>query len=136
VQEDTVRRRVKMLIHHLGVCIEFRTLQNYHALSAYVSGLGNASVIRLKHTKEALPKKWQKVWEEISDLTNMKSSFKFLREALLHGDPPKIPYMGVYLSDFTFIEDGNVVCLLRVCDIENVFNSLIFFEGQCESWRC
>lgn len=68
--------------------------------------MGNAAVIRLKHTKEVLPKKWLKVWDDMSDLMNMKSSFKGIRDALLHGDPPKIPYLGVYLSDFTFIEGG------------------------------
>lgn len=113
VRADTVRRRVKMIVHHLSACVELRALQNYHALSAYVSGLGNAAVIRLKHTKEALPKKWLKVWDDIAELTNMKSSFGNLRGALMHGDPPKIPYLGVYLSDFTFIEDGNLDTVVR-----------------------
>lgn len=29
------------------------------------------------------------------------------REALSHSAPPCIPYLGVHLSDLTFIEDGN-----------------------------
>lgn len=107
VLADTVRRRVKMTVHHLQVCVELRKMQNYHALSAYISGLANASILRLKHTKEALPKKWQRTHEELQDLCNMQGSFHKLRDALLHGDPPKLPYLGMYLADLTFIEDGN-----------------------------
>ena len=107
VLADTVRRRVKTIVHFLEVAQALRELQNFHSLSALVSGLGNASVIRLKHTFEALPKKWQRVADEFRSLCDMASSFKNLRETVMKGDPPKIPYIGVYLSDLTFIEDGN-----------------------------
>ena len=34
-------------------------------------------------------------------------SYKEYREILHHCDPPTIPYLGTYLTDLTFIEDGN-----------------------------
>lgn len=107
VLADTLRRRVKMMGLWLDVAAALQQLQNYHSLSAIVSGLGNASVLRLKNTRAGLPGRHQKQLAELGELCNMSGSFKNMREAVLHGDPPKIPYLGVYLSDFVFIEDGN-----------------------------
>ena len=36
-----------------------------------------------------------------------KGSYSKYREVLHHCDPPTIPYIGTYLTDLTFIEDGN-----------------------------
>jgi hypothetical protein len=35
------------------------------------------------------------------------NNFSNFRDAVQHADPPIIPYLGVYLTDLTFIEDGN-----------------------------
>lgn len=109
VLADTVRRRAKMIVHHLGVCAELRDgkLQNYHILAAILAGLGNASVSRLRHTWEAVPRRWRAQHEELLELCSAVGSYSKLRHALLEGDPPKIPYLAQYLSDLTFIEDGN-----------------------------
>ncbi len=107
VLATSARRRAKTMGHWLDTCAALQQLQNFHALSAVVSGLGNASVIRLRHTKEALSKRHARLLAEMSELCSMTGSFKNLRETVLRGDPPKIPYLGVYLSDLTFIEDGN-----------------------------
>ena len=37
----------------------------------------------------------------------MKTNFAAYREALLHATPPCLPYIGVFLTDLTFLEDGN-----------------------------
>jgi hypothetical protein len=104
----SARRRAKVWGLWIEVGQALQQLQNYHSLSAIVSGMGNASVLRLKYTREALGKKHQRGLQELSELCSMSSSFKNLRDAVMHhGDPPKIPYLGVYLSDFVFIEDGN-----------------------------
>lgn len=107
VLATSVRRRAKLIGHWLETCAALQQLQNFHSLSAIVSGLGNASVIRLRHSREAMAKKHLRLLQEMGELCSMTGSFKHLREAVLRGDPPKIPYLGVYLSDLTFIEDGN-----------------------------
>jgi len=49
--------------------------------------------------------------EEMEILTNMENSYKTYRNALKTIEPPCIPYMGVYLSDLTFIDEGNPAML-------------------------
>lgn len=44
---------------------ELRTLRNFHTLMAILSALNDAPVHRLKFTKEKLPVKFQKIWQEL-----------------------------------------------------------------------
>ena len=43
----------------------------------------------------------------LNELLSPQSSFAKLREALRSGNPPSLPYVGCYLADLTFIEEGN-----------------------------
>jgi len=40
----------------------------------------------------------------LSKLISNERSYKVLREELRNSVPPALPYLGVYLSDLTFIE--------------------------------
>jgi son of sevenless len=72
-----------------------------------VSGLSNSAVLRLKWTRLKLPKQITKSLEELEELTNMEGSYRNFRRELEHVVLPCLPYVGVYLMDLTFIEDGN-----------------------------
>lgn len=55
------------------------------------------------------------------------NNFSNFRDAVQHADPPIIPYLGVYLTDLTFIEDGNNN-MLPVADGRT---DIINFEVRC-----
>lgn len=40
-------------------------------------------------------------------LTSVSQSYTNYRKAIHNANPPCIPFLGVYLTDLTFIEDGN-----------------------------
>lgn len=40
-------------------------------------------------------------------MTATDSNFKILRERVSQSPPPKLPYIGTFLADLTFIEEGN-----------------------------
>ena len=44
--------------------------------------------------------------ERLQNIVSSDGRFKNLREALRRCDPPCIPYIGMYLSDLSFIEEG------------------------------
>ena len=44
--------------------------------------------------------------EKLQNLISSDGRFRNLRETLHRTDPPCIPYLGMYLSDLTFIEEG------------------------------
>lgn len=49
----------------------------------------------------------KKVMKELEELMSPQRSFHNYRTALRACKPPAVPYLGVYLQDLTFIEDGN-----------------------------
>jgi RasGEF domain len=54
-----------------------------------------------------LKKEPKKKYQEMGELMTRDENFKRFREHLHNVDPPCIPYLGVYLTDLTFIEEGN-----------------------------
>jgi len=107
VLEPLLANRAKIMKHHIMIANELRNLHNYHLMTSIISGLNNSAVLRLKWTKLKLPKHVQKMLEELEDLTNMEGSYKNFRYELDRAVLPSIPYLGVYLMDLTFVEDGN-----------------------------
>uniref|UniRef100_A0A803VSF1 Ras protein specific guanine nucleotide releasing factor 1 n=1 Tax=Ficedula albicollis TaxID=59894 RepID=A0A803VSF1_FICAL len=72
------------------------------AAAGITSSLNRSAIFRLKKT-------WLKTKALIDKLQKLVSSegrFKNLREALKNCDPPCVPYLGMYLTDLAFIEEG------------------------------
>ncbi|KAL6070206.1 Ral guanine nucleotide dissociation stimulator [Balamuthia mandrillaris] len=104
--EEALKQRAKVLEHFIQILLHCKELQNYNAMMEINAGLHSSSVGRLKQTWKLLPTKLRVSYEEsFSDM--MQSNYKKLRDMLLSSPPPCIPYIGVFLTDLTFIEDGN-----------------------------
>uniref|UniRef100_A0A8C8JCY0 Ras-specific guanine nucleotide-releasing factor 1 n=1 Tax=Oncorhynchus tshawytscha TaxID=74940 RepID=A0A8C8JCY0_ONCTS len=64
------------------------------------------SVFRLKKTWLKVSKQTKTVIDKLQKLVSSEGRFKNLREALKNCDPPCVPYLGMYLTDLAFIEEG------------------------------
>lgn len=62
---------------------------------------------RLHHTKNAMKKSLVAKFDELGKLMAPHKSWAAFREELRTCTPPAIPYLGVFLTDLTFINDGN-----------------------------
>jgi len=71
-----------------------------------LSGLSNASVLRLKKTWQELDEESKTVLEQLQALISPNNCSKKLRQILDSCTPPCLPYLGLYLTDLTFIHDG------------------------------
>ena len=56
---------------------------------------------------QLLDAKQKKRYEEVQNIMSREKNFQNFRAHLHKADPPCIPYLGLYLTDLTFIEDGN-----------------------------
>lgn len=74
---------------------------------AIIAGLNKAPVSRLKNTIKEVPLKLIKKLKDFEDLMTAEGSYKNYRQLLASSTPPSIPYIGVYLIDLTYMEDGN-----------------------------
>ena len=52
------------------------------------------------------PPQTRQIVEKLQHMSSSEGRFKNMREAVHRCDPPCIPYLGMYLSDLTFIEEG------------------------------
>jgi len=107
VLQDKIRKRTKLLQAFIRIAKCLRDMNNFHLLMAFISGMNNAAVSRLKWTKERLPKTSKQVWESLEHDMQLTGAFKNYRALLTSATPPCIPYIGVHLQDLVFIEDGN-----------------------------
>jgi hypothetical protein len=71
------------------------------------TGLESLPVSRLKRTWEELGDDWTAQRNKISEILTPDRNYKQLRQHISYCDPPLVPFIGLYLKDLTFIEDGN-----------------------------
>jgi hypothetical protein len=104
---EPIKTRAKVMAKLIQVAKFARQYNNFGAVMGIISGFNNASILRLKLTQSHIPKKSLDTLAELEELMSSLGSYRNYRAAMEQANPPLIPYMGVHLSDLTFIEDGN-----------------------------
>eukprot|EP01127_Copromyxa_protea_P004261 TRINITY_DN14141_c0_g1_i1.p1 TRINITY_DN14141_c0_g1~~TRINITY_DN14141_c0_g1_i1.p1 ORF type:complete len:872 (+),score=176.95 TRINITY_DN14141_c0_g1_i1:29-2617(+) len=107
---EDLKQRSKHLLSFLTLAGHLKRLNNINGLMAILSGLQRGPLMRLHLTEEMARQKDAKTFEtyaQLQDLTASTKSYKNLRMFMTSLTPPCIPYVGMYLSDLTFIEEGN-----------------------------
>jgi hypothetical protein len=105
--EDFVKRTrvIDKFLMMAKFCLRFG---NLNTALAIFSGLEAGPVFRLEKTFSALSLKSKRTLAELKEVLCTEKSYKSMREFLSHTNPPCIPYLGMFLTDLTFIEEGNV----------------------------
>jgi len=104
---DTVADRAKRICWYIELCQHLRKIGNYNAVMEVVSGLSASPVHRLKATWREVPSKWKSTFDSLKTLVDREKNSAALRAAISNHNPPRIPHLGMYLTDLTFAEDGN-----------------------------
>jgi hypothetical protein len=107
LSEADLKRRVKVYEKFLELCVELDGLHNYNACMEIAAALESAAIYRLKKTKAKVKDSLERRYGEVHAKLSRASNFKTFREVLRTCPRPTIPYMGMYQSDLTFIEEGN-----------------------------
>ncbi|RIA80506.1 ras guanine nucleotide exchange factor domain-containing protein [Glomus cerebriforme] len=107
LNQSEVKKRCLYIKHFVAVADKCRSLNNFNSLTAIISGLNSAPIHRLKRTWEMVNTKTIQTLETLNKIMNSTKNFAEYREMLHSVNPPCVPFLGVYLTDLTFIEDGN-----------------------------
>lgn len=106
--QQKVKNRARMLEKFMNIASILRHSNNYNTLQALLAGLNNASIHRLRSTREAMAGKTvSKVYQSLTRLMSSDRSFAAYRLALENSDGRTIPYLGVHLQDILSMSDGN-----------------------------
>lgn len=109
VTAGSLKQRALAIERFIQLAQRFVELKNYNALMEMLAGLNRGSVQRLKKTWSAVASSAVENFQELNSIMDPKHNFKNYRDIIkrsLNG-APCLPYIGMYLRDITFIEDGN-----------------------------
>nr|XP_014433539.2 ras-specific guanine nucleotide-releasing factor 1 [Pelodiscus sinensis] len=106
LRNEDVTARVSAIEKWVAVADICRCLHNYNAVLEITSSLNRSAIFRLKKTWLKVSKQTKALIDKLQRLGASEGRFKNLREALKNCDPPCVPYLGMYLTDLAFIEEG------------------------------
>jgi son of sevenless-like protein len=107
LKHDKVANRTKAITYLIDLANECKTLNNFNSMMGVLGGLNSIGVKRLEKSWAGLKEDVKKVKAELDEFVSRKKSYGELRRGVKVAQPPILPYMGLYLTDLTFIEDSN-----------------------------
>ena len=72
-----------------------------------ISALNSNPIHRLKRTWGRVPRKPMQTFDELNKVMHSTRNYSIYREKIHTASLPCLPFLGVHLSDLSFIEDGN-----------------------------
>ncbi|XP_071070424.1 ras-specific guanine nucleotide-releasing factor 1 isoform X1 [Dasypus novemcinctus] len=106
IRNEDISARVSAIEKWVAVADICRCLHNYNAVLEITSSMNRSAIFRLKKTWLKVSKQTKALIDKLQKLVSSEGRFKNLREALKNCDPPCVPYLGMYLTDLAFIEEG------------------------------
>lgn len=107
LESKNVKERAKNLAITIQLAYECSLLNNFNATFEILSALNHSSVHRLKQTWGCLTRQEKQLYDDMNMFLSQDQNFKFLRDKISTNVPPLLPYIGLYLTDLTFLDDGN-----------------------------
>ncbi|KAJ1668257.1 hypothetical protein EV178_000602 [Coemansia sp. RSA 1646] len=105
--EHEIKRRASVIKYFISFAEQCRILNNFNTLMSVLGALTSVPVERLTRTWQAVQQKPLGTYNQLKQIMRTDRNFAEYRDSLHSCNPPAIPFVGVYLQDLTFIEDGN-----------------------------
>ncbi|KAG8232317.1 hypothetical protein J437_LFUL009416, partial [Ladona fulva] len=106
IKRSNMNARIAAIEKWAAVADISRCLHNFNGVLQICAAFTNSAVFRLKKTWEKVSKTTKQTIEKLQNIVSSDGRFRNLRDALHRCDPPCIPYLGMYLTDLSFIEEG------------------------------
>ncbi|KAF1940817.1 ras guanine-nucleotide exchange protein Cdc25p [Clathrospora elynae] len=104
---EDAKKRAVMIKQWVKIAVKCLELNNYDSLMAIICSLNSSMVMRLKRTWELVSAKTKARLDELKAVTDVGRNYAVLRQRLQNHIAPCIPFVGIYLTDLTFIDVGN-----------------------------
>ncbi|KAF8967114.1 ras guanine nucleotide exchange factor domain-containing protein [Flammula alnicola] len=105
-KEDS-RKRAAVVRYLISVADRCRGLNNFSTMIAITSGLNTPPIRRLKRTWEQVNQRFMAQFGACEMTIDSNKNFTKYRSLMASVTPPCVPFIGVFLSTLTFIQDGN-----------------------------
>eukprot|EP01113_Clastostelium_recurvatum_P021560 TRINITY_DN2555_c0_g1_i5.p1 TRINITY_DN2555_c0_g1~~TRINITY_DN2555_c0_g1_i5.p1 ORF type:complete len:1072 (+),score=212.97 TRINITY_DN2555_c0_g1_i5:72-3287(+) len=102
---ETPKARASALTRIIQIAGHCRDLNNFNMVISLLAGLNSSPIARLHQSWPLI--KNRDLLSELNFLVDFDGNFRNMRGMLHKVEPPAIPYLGMYLTDLVFIEEGN-----------------------------
>ena len=107
LQYEEVKKRATTIKHWIKIGNQCLALHNYDALMAITCALDDTSIKRLRITWDSVSTKRKDMLKALQSVVEFNQNHKVLRARLQEHVPPCLPFLGILLTDLTFIDVGN-----------------------------
>ncbi|KAF7968737.1 hypothetical protein HWV62_29559 [Athelia sp. TMB] len=105
-REDS-RRRAAVVKQFISVADSCRGIHNFSSMAAIVAGLNSPPIRRLKRTWEQVNARFIGQLAACEVTIDSNKNFTNYRTTLAKISPPCVPFIGVFLTTLTFVQDGS-----------------------------
>eukprot|EP00736_Rhodelphis_marinus_P002576 Rmarinus@m.16880 len=118
VTPETKKQRTRAVRKCIKIASALLKLHNFCSFFAVMAALNNSAVHRLQHTLDDLNASKDDLLERLREVTDPMTNYKNYRSVMKKSSPPLIPYLGVAMTDLTFVVEGNPNKITRFADPE------------------
>ncbi|KJE94870.1 hypothetical protein CAOG_05436 [Capsaspora owczarzaki ATCC 30864] len=141
LNEPTASGRADVITKFIKLLKHLFSLNNFCSMIAIIAGLNSAGVCRLKSSFALVSKRLMASLVDLTTLMSSRGSYSKYRIFLSKVKGACVPYVGLYLQDLTFIEDGNpnkigtaalpLINFTKRRQVFEVVDRIRNFQGQC-----
>ncbi|QPH09830.1 hypothetical protein C2857_000849 [Epichloe festucae Fl1] len=107
LQYPEIKKRALVIKQWIKVAHHCLELHNYDGLMAIICSLNSSTISRLRKTWDAISAKRKEMLRHLQEIVEPAQNNKVLRTRLHDHVPPCLPFLGMYLTDLTFVDIGN-----------------------------
>lgn len=102
-----VKKRAAVIKQWIKIAHQCLELHNYDGLMAIICSLNSSTISRLRKTWEIVSVKRREMLRTLQAIVEPAQNNKVLRTRLHDHVPPCLPFLGMFLTDLTFVDIGN-----------------------------
>lgn len=107
LQHSEIKKRAAVVKQWIKIAQRCLELHNYDGVMAIICSLNSSTISRLRKTWDAVPPKRRETLRNLQEIVEPSQNNKVLRTRLNDHVPPCLPFLGMYLTDLTFVDIGN-----------------------------
>ncbi|KAJ3445212.1 guanine nucleotide exchange factor [Anaeramoeba flamelloides] len=107
ISHPKLRARTQLITKFIKIALQCKEFSNFNAVQEIIAGLNNAAIFRLKKSWKEISNSLKEKWQKLIALMSRENSYCLIRDELSSIDPPGLPYIGMYLTDLVFVDEGN-----------------------------
>ena len=107
LQHNEVKKRAAVIKQWIKIAQQCLELHNYDSLMAIICSLNSSTISRLRKTWEFVSPRRREILKTLQAIVEPSNNNKVLRGRLHDHIPPCLPFLGMFLTDLTFVDIGN-----------------------------